>query len=189
MRTLRDIGVRVRIEAVDANDPHPNTYRLILRDGHERRFLRAISTGGGMIEVLHVNASDVSMSGDCYETLLWVRGDGHTLAQQPATLVSADAVRVDEAGGEVTVEVKASEFVSERTLAGLKEAFDIRAVEWLSPVLAVLARKDTCVPFNTCAETLRHVAGRNTPLWKLAVEYERARARHCPARWSRWRRR
>jgi len=42
-------------------------------------------------------------------------------------------------------------------------------------VLPVLSRKDTRVPFSTCAEMLRHDAGRNTPLWKLAVEYERAR--------------
>jgi len=31
------------------------------------------------------------------------------------------------------------------------------------------------VPFRTCDEMLRHDAGRNTPLWKLAVEYESAR--------------
>ncbi len=31
------------------------------------------------------------------------------------------------------------------------------------------------MPFSTCADMLRHVAGRNTPLWKLAVAYEQAR--------------
>jgi len=45
MRILRDTGVRLRIETVDADDPHPNTYRLTLRHGQEARFLRAISTG------------------------------------------------------------------------------------------------------------------------------------------------
>ena len=46
-QALRDLGVQVRIETVDAGDPHPNTYRLTLRRGAERHFLRAISTGGG----------------------------------------------------------------------------------------------------------------------------------------------
>src|SRR5512137_386206 len=30
-QSLRDAGVQVRIETVDAGDPHPNTYRLTLR--------------------------------------------------------------------------------------------------------------------------------------------------------------
>ena len=77
--------------------------------------------------------------------------------------------------GEQLVEVKAGEFVSEQTIAKLNGAFAIRAVKRLSPVLPVLSRKDTRVPFTTCAEMLRHDAGRNTPLWKLAVEYEMAR--------------
>jgi len=81
--------VRVCIETVTQAIPHPNTYRLTLRHGHERRFLRAISTGGGMIEVLNVDALDVSMFGDCFETLLWVRCRGPELAQELAPLVSA----------------------------------------------------------------------------------------------------
>jgi L-serine dehydratase len=42
-------------------------------------------------------------------------------------------------------------------------------------VLPVRSRKGMTVPFATCNEMLRHDAGRNTPLWKLAVEYEQAR--------------
>jgi L-serine dehydratase len=60
-QALRDLGVRIRIETVDAGDPHPNTYRLTLRHGEERHFVRAISTGGGMMEVLGVDAFNVSM--------------------------------------------------------------------------------------------------------------------------------
>lgn len=174
-QALRDLGVEVRIETVDAGDPHPNTYRLTLRQGREQRFLRAISSGGGMMEALHVDGFEVSMFGDCFETLLWVGGDGHKLARQLATLVAADAILVHESAGEQLVEVKAGEFVSEEVIAKLKGAFAIRAVKRLSPVLPVLSRKDTRVPFTTCEEMLRHDQGRNTPLWKLAVEYEMAR--------------
>jgi len=175
MQVLRDTRVRIRIETVDARDPHPNTYRLTLRRGRERRFLRAISTGGGMIEVLNVDAFDISMSGDCFETLLWVRSRGPELAQELAARVSADAILAHEAGGEFMVEVKAPEFVSEQAIAGLSRAFDLGPVKRLSPVLPVLSRRGIQVPFSTCAEMLRQDAGRNTPLWKLAVEYEMAR--------------
>ena len=137
--------------------------------------MRAISTGGGMMEVIEVDGFTVSLFGDCFETLLWVGGEGHQLAQELATRVSADAILVHEAAGEQLVEVKAGEFVSEQAIASLNGAFTIRAVKRLSPVLPVLSRRDMRVPFTTCEEMLRHDAGRNTPLWKLAVEYEMAR--------------
>ena len=38
-QALRDAGVQIRIETVDAGDPHPNTYRLTLRNG-QRAALR-----------------------------------------------------------------------------------------------------------------------------------------------------
>jgi L-serine dehydratase len=119
MPFLRKSGVHVRIETVDAGDPHPNTYRLTLSRGEERHFVRAISTGGGMVEVLNVDGFTVSMFGDCFETLLWVRSHGSELAQELATRLSANAILVHEAAGEQLVEVKAGEFVSEQTIARL----------------------------------------------------------------------
>ena len=174
-QALRDLGVQTRIETVDAGDPHPNTYHLTLRHGQERHFVRAISTGGGMMEVINVDGFTVSLFGDCFETLLWVRSEGHKIAQELAALVSADAILVHEAAGEQLVEVKACEFVSEQVIAKLDGSFAIRAVKRLATVLPVLSRKDTRVPFTTCEEMLAHDGGRNLPLWKLAVEYEMAR--------------
>ncbi len=115
-KVLRDLGVQIRTETVDAEDSHPNTYRLMLRHGQEHHFVRAISTGGGMMEVLNVDGFTVSMFGDCLETLRWVRREGHRLAQQLATLVSADSVLVHGAAGEQLVEVKGGEFVSEQLI-------------------------------------------------------------------------
>ena len=174
-QALRAKGVLIRIETVDAGDPHPNTYRLALRRGAEQHFVRAISTGGGMMEVLNVDGFAVSLFGDCFETLLWVRGQAQELAQELAKLAAAEGILVHEAAGEHLVEVKAGAFVSDAIIAKLNAAFAIHAVKRLSPVLPVLSRKDTRVPFTTCAEMLRYDRERNTPLWKLAVEYEMAR--------------
>jgi L-serine dehydratase len=148
-----------------------------LRNGHERRFLRAISTGGGMIEVLNVDAFSVSMSGDCFETLLWVRSRGPELAHQLAPLVGGGIVLGHESDGSHLVEVKAGESIGEPIFAQLIEDFDIEEVRRLSPVLPVLSNPNAKVPFTTCAEMLRYDAGRHTPLWKLGVEYEKARGR------------
>jgi L-serine dehydratase len=87
-------------------------------------------------------------------------------------MTKAGAVLVHEAKGTQMVEVQGSEFVSDQTLAPLSRVFDIHAVRRLRPVLPVLSRADTRVPFTTCAEMLGFDAGRGTPLWKLAAEYE-----------------
>ena len=174
-QALREAGVGIRIETVDAGDAHPNTYRLTLRNAREQHSLVAISTGGGMMEVIAVDGFKVSMFGDYHETLLWVDGDGRAVTQRLAELVEADEVLLHEAAGRQLVEVKATQFLSDETIAALGKIAPIRQVKRLSPVLPVLSRQGMKVPFTTCDEMLRHDSGRMTPLWKLAVEYEQAR--------------
>ncbi len=174
-QALREAGVRVRIEIVDAGDPHPNTYRLSLRHRSGSRSLRAISTGGGMMEVVTVDDFAVSLFGDCFETLLWLDDGGRELASRLEVEAGADAVLLHEAGGRQLVEVKGPGFVRDELVNSLKARFAIREVRHLSPVLPVLSGRATTVPFTTCGEMLRHDAGRDSPLWRLATEYEMAR--------------
>jgi L-serine dehydratase len=169
---LRDAGVQLTFETVDAGDPHPNTYRLTLHNARETHTLRAISTGGGMMEVIDLDGFGVSMFGDCCETLLWTAGDGKAVVAALETRIQADQIRLHEAAGRQLVEVKAADFVSDEALAGIP---GIQSVKRLHPVLPVLSRQDTRVPFGSCAEMLAHDAGRGTPLWQLAVAYEMAR--------------
>lgn len=171
-QTLRDAGVRVRIETVDAGDPHPNTYRLTLRNAREQRSLIAVSTGGGMIEAIEVDGFKVSIGGGFFETLIWTEGGGAAIARELGAKFAADEVLLHEAGGRQLIEVKSSRFVGAGDLAGFA---GVRAVRRLAPVLPVLSRRGMTVPFTSCAEMLRYDAGRGLPLWKLAAEYEMAR--------------
>lgn len=171
-RALGEAGVRLAIETVDAGDPHPNTYRLTLRGEREVHTLRAISTGGGMIEVIDLDGFPVSMFGDCFETLLWTDGRADELVRTLAEHFTADEIVVYETDGRQLVEVKAMAFIDESITDQLP---GVVAVKRLSPVLPVLSRKDVNVPFGSCEEMLAWDEGRGTPLWELAVEYERAR--------------
>lgn len=172
MQTLQDSGVRIAIETIDVGDPHPNTYRLTLRGERETRTLRAISTGGGMMEVVDLDGFPVSMFGDCFETLLWLNGSADLVIKQLAQEFDAHEIILHEAQGSYMVEVKASEFVSEEILSKLP---DVTTVKRLSPVLPVLSGKNVEVPFSSCAEMLEYDAGKGTPLWQLAIRYEMAR--------------
>jgi len=171
-QALRDTGVRIAIETVDAGDPHPNTYRLTLRGDMETHTLHAISTGGGMMEVIQLDGFAVSMFGDCFETLLWVDGHGSDVVTTLESCFVADEIVLHKADGRQLVEVKAASFVSDEILSKIS---GIQSVKRLNPVLPVMTRKGTKVPFDSCAAMLEFDAGRGTPLWQLAVQYEMER--------------
>ena len=174
-QTLRNSGVNIRIEIVDAGDEHPNTYRLSLGNAREKHTLIAISTGGGMMEVINIDGFKVSLFGDYHETLLSVVGGGAALVKRLSELVEADEIQLHEQCGKQLVQVKAAHFLSDEMIAELRKICPTLCVQRLAPVLPIATRKDTQVPFTTCEEMLLHDAGRNTPLWKLAVQYEMAR--------------
>lgn len=66
---LRGAGIGIDIRYADLNDPHPNTYRLTLTNPRERHTMIAISTGGGMIEVLEIDGQKVSLDGGAAVTI------------------------------------------------------------------------------------------------------------------------
>ncbi len=169
-KALAEAGVAIRIVTVDAGDPHPNTYRLTLSNANERHSLIAISTGGGMMEVISLDGVAVSIFGDYHETLIWVVGDAGAVA---AHLAGADEVLCHQGDGFSLIEVKAPEFVSDDAISQMQSS--VRLVKRLGPVLPVPSRKGMTVPFTTCEAMLARDGDRNTPLWRLAVEYEMAR--------------
>ena len=179
-RHLAAAGVKLEFATIDAGDPHPNTYRLTLARREERHTLHAISTGGGMIEVIAIDDFPVSIGGDYFETLLWPTGDPAALRDRLLAGFAADAVIVHAHDGRHLVEVKGPAFVPETTMAALREAGLVGRVRHLAPVLPVLSRRTTAVPFTTCAGMLEHDAGRGRPLWEWAVAYEAARGGLSP---------
>lgn len=72
---LRAAGIVAEFRYVDVHDPHPNTYRLTLSNARERHTMIAISTGGGMIEVLDIDGVRVSLDGG--STVEWPVTDGY----------------------------------------------------------------------------------------------------------------
>ena len=158
-QALADAGIALQIETVDVGDLHPNTYRLTLKNSREQHSLIAISTGGGMMEVLSMDGVELHMDGGYHETLIWA-------PKGAAAHFEADEVIVHDLGNAQLIQVKSDRFV------GSDESLTTKR---LSPVLPVPSRKDMRVPFTSCADMLKHDGAQNTPLWQLAVEYERAR--------------
>jgi L-serine dehydratase len=159
VKALAEAGIKLHIETVDVGDPHPNTYRLTLKNSCETHSLIAISTGGGMMEVLSIDGVPLHMDGGYHETLIWAPNGA-------AAHFEADEVIVHDLGNAQLIQVKSDRFV---------ESDESLTTKRLSPVLPVPSHKNLRVPFTTCADMLKHDGAQNTPLWQLAIEYERAR--------------
>lgn len=195
MRIFVESGGGVRIETVDVGDPHPNTYRLTLRNGRDCHTLRAISTGGGMIEVVDIDGAKVSIFGDYYETLLYIHG-GPSLENQSSALADRVIARITAQQPDVMlsvhrcypvgdnpgdsddwslVRVTTCEPLSSDLVEALRAFQCVDVSRTFRPVLPVRSYPGMSVPFTSCRSMLEYDRGRGTPLWQLAIEYERGR--------------
>jgi L-serine dehydratase len=172
---IRSRGVNVHFEIVDSHDEHPNTYRLTLTGPREAHTLVAISTGGGMMEVVNIDGASVSMGGDYFETLLYVAGGAAEVAAAIAAEGQADEVAVHTATSGQLIEVRGQSFVPDAVIERVRSLAPGLAVKRLGPVLPVLSRAGLTVPFSSTEDLVAHDAGRQVPLWKWAVTYEMAR--------------
>jgi len=177
MQTLADSGVGIRIETVDAGDPHPNTYRLTLSGSRGSISLHAVSTGGGMIEVIRLDGFPVALGGDAFTTLLWVDGPAASLRDEIALREEIDAVVLHERPADATTlaEIRSMAPLPPALVAAFRGRPGVARVRELAPVLPVLSRQDAAVPFSTAAELMARDGAAGKALWQLAIEYEMAR--------------
>ncbi len=168
---LKAAGIELEIRTAELHDPHPNTYRLTMRKGSLDHSLIALSTGGGMIEVIEIDGTPVALYGDYAVTLLDVADNGESTA---AILNARDDMDEVQIAGTAPVRVlcKAQTFVSDEDLMELPA---VQRVRRLGAVLPVRSRRDLAVPFLHASEMLAHGDPKQRKLSDFALEYESAR--------------
>jgi len=63
--------LHIEFKVTDYEAIHPNTYKIHLKSINNEIFeILAISSGGGMIDVIKINGFEVSIKGDYFETLI-----------------------------------------------------------------------------------------------------------------------
>jgi len=170
---LETAGITYEIKIVNIDVDHPNTYKITLSSENETRKLTAISTGGGMIEVIEIDGNAVSMAGDYFETLVYCSNHQSIINFLKSSIEFDDIIL--HKGNSSFIQIKSQTFPSQTILNELLAFEDITAIKFLNPVLPVMARKNMTVPFITCNEMLEYNEGKNKSLWELAVDYESAR--------------
>jgi len=139
----------------------------------ETRTVTAISTGGGMIEVIAIDGIEVSIMGDFYETLLYCKTPGRILELLNSQMSYDHLIVHDE--NLLLIEIKAQSFPGELLQAQLNSMEEVISIKKLGPVLPVLSRKGIKVPFVTCNEMLEYNKNKNLSLLELAILYESER--------------
>jgi L-serine dehydratase len=178
LQAVDEAGIKITIDILPFGATHPNTYKLTLKNTYETHTLTALSTGGGMIQVIEIDGAPVMMAGDFYETLIYTKS--------PELVVDflEKSVQFDEIiihrGDVHFVEVKSSRFLQNDIKGDLENLDKAIILKKISPVLPVLTRKDLKVPFITAAEMLEYNQDKNLSLWELAIHYESARGNISP---------
>ena len=166
-------GIKIDIVIHPIGASHPNTYQITLNNHIEKRKVIALSTGGGMIQVISIDGAPVNMAGDYFETLIYVKSADRVIEFLKRT-VTYDDLEVHQ-GDSHFIELKSNAFLSEGIITELKSLDDVLFIKQIKPVLPVLARKDLTVPFITCEEMLQYNERKDLSLWELAVHYESQR--------------
>lgn len=175
-RFLELMAIKVEIEIHDIGADHPNTYKLTMTNKEECHRMTAISTGGGMIEVIEIDNNKVFVTGDFYETFIYCDFADNVLPFLKNTVVYDEIIWHENKGiGFNFLEIKAQEFLDENLCQEILGMNEVHFIKKLSPVLPVLSRKDLHVPFITCEEMLYYNQDKKLALWELAIAYESIR--------------
>jgi L-serine dehydratase len=167
---LSDAGISIQFAVRDIKAAHLNTYLITLNSDEETKTVTAISTGGGMIEVVAIDGTEVSMLGDFYETLIYCKNPEKVLGLLKGEM-SYDHL-IAKGVGSAFIEVKAQAFPGDALQAKILAIEGGSSIKKLAPVLPVLSRAGVKVPFTTCNEMLYYNSDKNLSLLDLAILYE-----------------
>lgn len=174
-KAIADAGITVDIRISDFGFEHPTTTRLILKNNNEQHEMTAISSGGGIIEIISLDSLPISMAGDYCETLIYCDTHNTDLIDYLAAHTKAEKILVIEGTQFQIVEIKSREFPVPDLAAELDPGFGVQYTKRIHPVLPVLSRRDLEVPFITADEMMAYNQEKKQQLWELAITYEMAR--------------
>ena len=173
LRAIEEAGIQIKIDIHPIGATHPNTYKITLKNQKETRTVTAISTGGGMIEIIEIDGAAVSMAGDFYQTLVY-GSPTEKLVRFIERSFPCDEIALRK-GTVSFIEIKSNQCLPEALQTELLQMREVLFIKSLHPVLPIMSRKDLSVPFITCDEMLAFNEGKNLELWELAVAYESQR--------------
>jgi len=175
VEAIKNSGINIQIKIHPYGAKHPNTYKMTFKNKYEKHSMTAISTGGGMIEIIEIDGVQLTMNGDFHETLIYISGDEDELRKYLHAHNQFEEILYHTGGERQFIQIKSAKRLEKRFIKELQTRFNINVIKQLSPVLPVLSRRELTVPFQSYGEMLRYNQDKDLQLWQLALHYESAR--------------
>ncbi len=166
---LANSGITVHVNYLSYGATHPNQYRINVTNQDFSHSITAISTGGGMMEITEVDGVQLSICGDYYELLVYLK-EGIESFDLPELSPEVEVTR-----NGVLIRLRNSQPFPNELIKALSSNAEVHKAAELSPVLPVHSRQNLKVPFNTCSEMMEIGLQENLSIWELATKYEATR--------------
>ena len=168
-------NIQIRYLVGNYGDPHPNTYRLTLHNSDETHFLIAVSTGGGMFEIIELDGNKISIQGDCHETLIFFKGNQDAIIESLKNKAIESNYLAQALGDQSFLEIKTHDKLDDSLVNALMVHENIISIKQIPPVLPILTPGKMEIPFDNAAQMLDYGKGQKLGLDDLALEYESIR--------------
>ncbi len=178
---LENSSFTIEYIITDIENKHPNAYQISVQfPDQEDRHILAISTGGGMFEIVEWNAFRVSLKGDFFETLLFFQHVNTETVAEIENMLSSNLPDIKlhtshDAEQNLLLNIKSDRSLGREVenISGLK-GFAFQKYD-LEPVMPAPSATEMKLPFTTVSEMLTLASEKNLPLSELAIMYEKAR--------------
>ena len=171
-------GINCIFEVKEIGKGHPNAYYInfTAHDGKQYN-LTALSTGGGMIEIIEYMGFPISIDGGFFETLIICENTNldTVIKKINIELNSGYLIDISKKNGKSLINVKSNH---EPNLGLILDSFNAE-INQLKPVMPIMSQINPKVPFVTAEEIDSYVKGTmdsDISLWRLAVLYESERS-------------
>ncbi|MGN1266461.1 MAG: L-serine ammonia-lyase, iron-sulfur-dependent, subunit alpha [Dorea sp.] len=173
-------GIELEYRVSDYGAEHPNYYKVTIETSENRKVrVDAISTGGGMIEIISVNRYPVTIEGDYDEYCFMISQDEGEQEEIRTFLeehiVNLECVLFSEKGSKYCVECKLSQPISSKEREQVEARYEVLGSFALEAVLPTRSTYVCQVPFKTAEEMMTYNEDKNLKLWELAAIYESVR--------------
>lgn len=179
---LKNSNFSIEYIITNIENKNPNAYQISVQyQDREDIHVLAISTGGGMFEIIEMNGFEVSIKGDFFENLMFITDitkEGLSKLKQILKANLSDAIFeiLKDKQGKVLLSIKSRDSLTNHLaeINGL-DKYISRHIE-VSPVMPVISSFDTILPFTTESQMLDMAEKENISLSDLAIRYESARS-------------
>jgi L-serine dehydratase len=165
----------------DIENKHPNAYEISVQyPDREDLHILAISTGGGMFEIVEWNGFQVSLKGDFYETILFFKEEAKNILPEvekkinqhfPETILT----NTFDNKQHLLLHIKSGKNLTREIHNLLKDFNDSFLKYDLVPVMPAPSSPKIELPFTTVEEMLQLATEKDVSLSELAIKYEIAR--------------